>query len=147
MRTRGQHQEGLPLLHASHHYGKTQEQFVSLADSSETMWWFLSSLGDTDFACGTHFCRIKLIPGFVCIIKAIIKTMRCSKPFHQALKTQSCLSPAFQRKPSWEPLQQPSILLGRGPRSLSSYKVYSTASAQVEEQGKSLLKMLRAAIT
>lgn len=63
MRTRGQHQEGLPLLHASHHYGKTQEQFVSLADSSETMWWFLSSLGDTDFGCphgcGTHFMQNK----------------------------------------------------------------------------------------
>lgn len=92
-------------------------------------------------------CKIKLIPGFACIIKAVIKTMRCSKPFHQTIKTQGCLSPALQRKPPWEPLQPPSILLGRGPRSLSSYKVYSTASAQVEEQIKSLLKMLRAAIT
>lgn len=91
-------------------------------------------------------CRIKPIPGVTCIIKAVIKATRHSKHLCLTLQMQVCPSPASQRKSTWEPSQQPSILLGTAQRSITSYKVYSTASAQVEEQRKSLLKMLRAAI-
>lgn len=51
--------------------------------------------------------------------------------------------PLSQRKLPQMQSQLPSILLGTAQRSLSSDKVYSTASAQEEEQKKCQLKMLR----
>lgn len=51
--------------------------------------------------------------------------------------------PPSQRKLPQMQSQLPSILLGTAQRSLSSDKVYSTASAQEKEQKKYHLKMLR----
>lgn len=104
---------------------------------------------DTDFGrpwgCGTYFMQNKAHSWGYLHNKSCYKGHKTQQT-SLMLQMQVCPSPASQRKSTWEPSQQPSILLGTAQRSITSYKVYSTASAQVEEQRKSLLKMLRAAI-